>query len=81
MFKFTFTNRQNQTNNSITTIITNTKQLNKTNSLNVVKNTKPSNFVYSSKKVSFIVKNRKDYWDDIKNKFSLNIDIIDYYIL
>ena len=81
MFKFTFTNRQNQTNNSITSIITNTKQLNKSNSLNVVKNTKSSNFVYSSKKVSFIVKCRKDFWNDIKNKFSLNKDIIDYYIL
>lgn len=77
MFRFTFKNRQNQSFNSI-------KQTNvqsKYNNVNNVKNNKLSNFVYSSKKVSFIVKSRKDYWNDIKVKFSLNKDIIDYYIL
>lgn len=77
MFRFTFKNRQNNSFNPI-------KQTNvqsKCNNVKNVKNNKLSNFVYSSKKVSFIVKSRKDYWNDIKVKFSLNKDIIDYYIL
>lgn len=77
MFKFTLKNRNCKSINP-------NKQSNiqcKYNNLNNLKNNKINNFVYSSKRVSFTVKSRKDYWNDIRNKFVLNKDIINYYIL
>ena len=78
MFKFTLKNKNCK---SINPVKHSNIQCKYNNNLNNVKNNKINNFVYSSKRVSFTVKSRKDYWNDIRNKFVLNKDIINYYIL
>ena len=78
MFKFTLKNRNCKSINSVKHPNIQCKY---NNNLNNVKNNKINNFVYSSKRVSFTVKSRKDYWNDIRNKFVLNKNIINYYIL
>lgn len=78
MFKFTLKNRNCK---SINPVKHSNIQCKYNNNLNNVKNNKINNFVYSSKRVFFTVKSRKDYWNDIRNKFVLNKDIINYYVL
>lgn len=75
MFKFNFKHRQ----------VNYQKQIEKQNKYFdqtvVKKDLNTNNFVYSSKRVSFSVKCRNEYWNNIQKQFQLNSDIINHYIL